>query len=177
MRCGGWVIGWSSELIGHLETQRGERVSTSGRARRWTAVRGAVYATTPRRSTRSCGWCAGMCWRPSRRSTIRGLFAFVPGPRELRRRPWRIAGGRVQRLCRTLAGWLGAGGGGAAAIDWLCRECGLPATAGGLLRSGGSMANLTALATARRVKAGGPDRRRSSIVPARRTTRCAKGCA
>ncbi|MGH9766668.1 MAG: pyridoxal phosphate-dependent decarboxylase family protein [Blastocatellia bacterium] len=35
-------------------------------------------------------------------------------------------------------------------IDWLREMCGLPETAGGLFVSGGSMANLTALATARR---------------------------
>src|SRR5262245_34317538 len=35
-------------------------------------------------------------------------------------------------------------------IDWLCEMCGLPETAGGLFVSGGSMANLTALAAARR---------------------------
>jgi aromatic-L-amino-acid/L-tryptophan decarboxylase len=36
-------------------------------------------------------------------------------------------------------------------IDWLREMCGLPETAGGLFVSGGSMANLTALAAARRV--------------------------
>src|SRR5262252_4021075 len=35
-------------------------------------------------------------------------------------------------------------------IDWLREMCGLPETAGGLFVSGGSMANLTALAAARR---------------------------
>src|SRR5262249_42264551 len=37
-------------------------------------------------------------------------------------------------------------------IDWLRELCGLPAEAGGLFVSGGSMANLTALAAARHVK-------------------------
>ncbi|MCZ6836132.1 MAG: pyridoxal-dependent decarboxylase [Planctomycetota bacterium] len=37
-------------------------------------------------------------------------------------------------------------------IDWLRDLCGLPETAGGLFVSGGSMANLCALATARKVK-------------------------
>jgi len=37
-------------------------------------------------------------------------------------------------------------------IDWLREACGLPETAGGLFVSGGSMANLTALATARKAR-------------------------
>lgn len=37
-------------------------------------------------------------------------------------------------------------------IDWLRQLCGLPESAGGLFVSGGSMANLTALATARHIK-------------------------
>ncbi|MEM7367580.1 MAG: aminotransferase class I/II-fold pyridoxal phosphate-dependent enzyme [Bacteroidota bacterium] len=39
-------------------------------------------------------------------------------------------------------------------IDWLRQLCGFPEAAGGLFVSGGSMANLTALATARHVKMG-----------------------
>ena len=40
------------------------------------------------------------------------------------------------------------------AVDWLRELCGMPEGAGGLFVSGGSVANLTALATARRVKLG-----------------------
>jgi glutamate/tyrosine decarboxylase-like PLP-dependent enzyme len=40
-------------------------------------------------------------------------------------------------------------------IDWLRQACGLPEQAGGLFTSGGSAANLTALAAARQVKLGG----------------------
>jgi len=40
-------------------------------------------------------------------------------------------------------------------VDWLCSICGLPDGAGGLFTSGGSMANLTAIATARHVTLGG----------------------
>jgi glutamate/tyrosine decarboxylase-like PLP-dependent enzyme len=40
-------------------------------------------------------------------------------------------------------------------IDWLREMCGLPETAGGLFVSGGSMANLTALAAARRARLDG----------------------
>ncbi len=39
-------------------------------------------------------------------------------------------------------------------VDWLRQMCGLPETAGGLFVSGGSMANLTALAAAREAKLG-----------------------
>ena len=39
-------------------------------------------------------------------------------------------------------------------IDWLRQLCGLPEGAGGLFVSGGSMANLTALATARHIRLG-----------------------
>ena len=44
-------------------------------------------------------------------------------------------------------------------MEWLARLVGLPATAGGLLVSGGSMANLVALAAAREAKAPGTRRR------------------
>lgn len=42
-------------------------------------------------------------------------------------------------------------------VDWLRSLIGLPSQAGGLFLSGGSMANLTALATARHVRLKGPD--------------------
>jgi glutamate/tyrosine decarboxylase-like PLP-dependent enzyme len=56
--------------------------------------------------------------------------------------------------------WLAASGPGAVelqTIDLLCQVCGYPDGAGGLFLSGGSMANLSGLATARAVKLGGPD--------------------
>jgi glutamate/tyrosine decarboxylase-like PLP-dependent enzyme len=77
------------------------------------------------------------------------FFAFVPGP---------------NNFVSTMADALAAGfnifngtwfGGSAAAalelgvIRWLCRVCGLPATAGGLFVSGGSVANMTGLMSAR----------------------------
>ena len=39
-------------------------------------------------------------------------------------------------------------------VQWLCREFGLPATAGGLLTTGGSMATLSAIVTARQDRLG-----------------------
>jgi glutamate/tyrosine decarboxylase-like PLP-dependent enzyme len=77
------------------------------------------------------------------------FFAFVPSP-----------GNFVSAMADALASgfnvfagtWLEASGPAEielVTIDWLRRAAGLPATAGGLFVSGGSMANITALALAR----------------------------
>jgi glutamate/tyrosine decarboxylase-like PLP-dependent enzyme len=83
------------------------------------------------------------------------FFAFVPSP-----------GNFVSAMADALAAgfnifagtWF-AGSGAAqvelVVIDWLCEICGLPEGAGGLFVSGGSMANLTALAAARHARLGG----------------------
>jgi glutamate/tyrosine decarboxylase-like PLP-dependent enzyme len=79
------------------------------------------------------------------------FFAFVPSP-----------GNFVSAMADTLAAGLNvftgtwfAGSGPAqvelVVVDWLRQICGLPEPAGGLFVSGGSMANLTALAVARHV--------------------------
>jgi aromatic-L-amino-acid/L-tryptophan decarboxylase len=85
------------------------------------------------------------------------FFAFVPGPAN-------FVGAMADALAagfNVFAGhWLAASGPAAVelqTIRWLADACGLPATAGGLFVSGGSMANLTALATARRINLGEPD--------------------
>ena len=79
------------------------------------------------------------------------FFAFVPGP-----------GNYVGVLADAIAAgfnvfngtWF-AGSGAAAlelgVVDWLRRCCGMPEGAGGLFVSGGSVANMSALAVARRV--------------------------
>lgn len=80
------------------------------------------------------------------------FFAFVPVPSNF-----------VSVMADALAGgfnvfsgsWLGGSGSVAlelAVIDWIRQWCGLPADAGGLFVSGGSMANLTALVAARHAK-------------------------
>jgi len=80
------------------------------------------------------------------------FFAFVPGPSNF-----------VSVMADALAAgfnvfngsWLGGSGPAAlelAVIEWFREWCGFPEEAGGLFVSGGSMANLTALATARHAK-------------------------
>jgi glutamate/tyrosine decarboxylase-like PLP-dependent enzyme len=85
------------------------------------------------------------------------FYAFVPGPGN-------FVGAMADALAsgfNVFAGhWLAASGPGAVelqTIDLLRQACGFPEGAGGLFVSGGSMANLSALATARTVKLGGPD--------------------
>ncbi len=87
------------------------------------------------------------------------FYAFVPGPGN-------FVGAMADALAsgfNVFAGhWLAASGAGAVevqAIEFLRQECGLPEGAGGLFVSGGSMANLSAIATARRVLLGDPDPR------------------
>ena len=82
------------------------------------------------------------------------FFAYVPAPSNF----VSVMADALAAGYNVFAGhWL-AGSGAAEAervtIDWLCRLCGLPETAGGLFVSGGSMANLTAIATARVVHLG-----------------------
>jgi len=85
------------------------------------------------------------------------FYAFVPGPGSF----VGAMGDALASGFNVFAGhWLAASGPGAVelqTVDLLRQACGFPEGAGGLFVSGGSMANLSGLATARAVKLGAPD--------------------
>lgn len=90
------------------------------------------------------------------------FFAYVPGPGN-------FVGALADAIIsgyNVFAGTWISGSGPAAVeltvLDWLREMCGLPEDAGGLFVSGGTMANLTALAVARHVKL--PDGLENAIV-------------
>ena len=80
------------------------------------------------------------------------FFAFVPSPSNF----VSVMADALASGFNVFAGtWLEASGLTEielVTIDWLRQVCGLPETAGGLFVSGGSVANLTALAVARHIK-------------------------
>jgi aromatic-L-amino-acid decarboxylase len=80
------------------------------------------------------------------------FFAFVPSPSNF----VSVMADALVSGYNVFAGtWLEASGPAEielVTIDWLRQLCGLPGSAGGLFVSGGSVANLTALATARHVR-------------------------
>ena len=79
------------------------------------------------------------------------FFAFVPGPSNY---VGAMADALASGYNAIVCDWAEASGPAAVeatTVDWLRSLCGFPAQGGGLFVSGGSLANLTALATARHI--------------------------
>jgi aromatic-L-amino-acid decarboxylase len=101
------------------------------------------------------GWEAALdramtdVFRPMTHNAHPRFFAYVPGPGNF----VSAMADAIASAINPFAGAWAMGGGVAQAelvtVDWLRGICGLPEGAGGLFVSGGSMANLTALAAAR----------------------------
>ena len=87
------------------------------------------------------------------------FYAFVPSPTNF----VSVIGDLLISGHNLFAGhWLAASAAGQIelnVIDWLNELVGFPKDAGGILVSGGSMANLSAVATAREARLGGPNER------------------
>ena len=80
------------------------------------------------------------------------FFAFVPGPSNY---VGAMADALASGYNAIVCDWAEASGPAtieAVTVDWLRQLCGFPPQAGGLFVSGGSVANLTALAAARHIK-------------------------
>ena len=101
------------------------------------------------------GWRAALeradaqVFRPMTHNAHPRFFAYVPGPGNF---VGAMADAMVSALNPFAGAWAIAPGVAQVelvTVDWLREVCGLPESAGGLFVSGGSMANLTALAAAR----------------------------
>jgi aromatic-L-amino-acid decarboxylase len=85
------------------------------------------------------------------------FYAFVPSPSNY----VSVMGDLLTSAHNLFAGhWMASSAAGQLEVnvlDWLCEIVGYGAGSGGILVSGGSMANLSAIAAAREAKLGGPD--------------------
>jgi glutamate/tyrosine decarboxylase-like PLP-dependent enzyme len=162
-------------LIAHHEGLRDARVSTVRTREELESVLGAGFPAAPTPVSEVLDIVARDVLTAVSHVDHPRFFAFVPGPGN-------FVGAMADALAagyNVFAGhWLAASGPAMVelqTIAWLCQLCGLPAGAGGLFVSGGSMANLTALATARRIVLGGPSAEAVAYCSAQTHNSLAKG--
>jgi glutamate/tyrosine decarboxylase-like PLP-dependent enzyme len=149
-------------MIEHFATLRDKPASVIGSRRELAALLDGPPPEQPQAAREALERIDSAVFANLSRVDHPRFFAFVPGPNNF-----------VSALAEALAAghdafvgsWMG--GSGAAqleltTINWLRQFCGLPDSADGLFVSGGSMANLTALAVARREKLG--DRLEGAVV-------------
>lgn len=144
-------------VVEHITGLREERISVQRPRAELNARIGTAFAEEPTPAPEVLDLVEREVLSAITRVDHPRFYAFVPGPGN-------FVGAMADALAsgfNVFAGhWLAASGPAAvelSTIDWLRGICGLPEGAGGLFVSGGSMANLAAIAAARRARLGGPD--------------------
>lgn len=143
-------------IVDHLETLRDRRVAIQ-KTRAELEARLGTFSDAPASSTDVLSLVEREVMGAVTAVDHPRFYAFVPGPGS-------FVGAMADALSsgfNVFAGhWLAASGPGTVelqTVELLRQACGFPESAGGLFVSGGSMANLSGLATARAVRLGGPD--------------------
>lgn len=141
-------------IVEHLATLGDQRVGTKGDP---AQLRPALMEPIPEQGT-DFETVLAQLERDVLRNTMHvnhpRFFAYVPSPSNY---VSAMADAIISGYNVFAGTWVGGSGPAAvelAVIDWLRDICGLPPSAGGLFVSGGTMANLTALAVARHAKLG-----------------------
>lgn len=143
-------------IVDHLETLRDRRVAIQ-KTRAELEARLGTFSDAPASPTDVLSLVEREVMGAVTAVDHPRFYAFVPGPGS-------FVGAMADALSsgfNVFAGhWLAASGPGTVelqTVELLRQACGFPEGAGGLFVSGGSMANLSGLATARAVRLGGPD--------------------
>ncbi|MFN8189106.1 MAG: aminotransferase class I/II-fold pyridoxal phosphate-dependent enzyme [Nocardioidaceae bacterium] len=145
-RLGHWVV---DRTVEHLTTLRDRPAITTASYDDLVAVLGGALPVDRRPVEEGLELLADVALEHQQHGDHPRYFARVPGPSS----PVAILGDWLATGMQAIASSWGGGSGTATlelvALGWLRDALGLPAAAEGVLCSGGSMANTTALATAR----------------------------
>jgi glutamate/tyrosine decarboxylase-like PLP-dependent enzyme len=145
-RLGHWVV---DRTVEHLTTLRDRPAITAASYDELVGLLGGPLPSSPRPVEEGLALLADVALEHQQHGDHPRYFARVPGPSS----PVAILGDWLATGMQAIASSWGGGSGTATlelvALDWLRDGLGLPACAEGVLSSGGSMANTTALAVAR----------------------------